>query len=113
MTRSGVTIVLKFSTQIRAVNLQSAGFTGELEKHGIKISMNGRGRFQDNIFVERLWWTVKHHYVYLRTFDSGTDLRKSLKRWFDYYNQERSHQSLGDQTPDEVYFKERKWLKAA
>jgi putative transposase len=91
----------------------SAGFTGELEKHGIKISMYGRGRFQDNIFVERLWWTVKHHYVYLRTFDSGTNLRKGLKRWFDYYNQERSHQSLGDQTPDEVYFKERKWLKAA
>jgi putative transposase len=91
----------------------SASFTGELEKHGIKISMDGRGRFQDNIFVERLWWTVKHHYVYLRTFDKRHGSRKGLKRWFDYYNQERSHQSLGDQTPDEVYFKERKWLKAA
>lgn len=91
----------------------SSGFTGELEKHDIKISMDGRGRFQDNIFVERLWWTVKHHYIYLRTFDSGTDLRKGLKRWFEYYNQKRLHQSLGDQTPDEIYFKERTWLKAA
>jgi putative transposase len=91
----------------------SSRFTGELEKHGIKISMDGRGRFQDNIFVERLWWTVKHHYLYLRAFDNGTDLRKGLKRWFDYYNQERPHQSLENQTPDEVYFKERKWLEAA
>ena len=75
--------------------------------------MDGRGRFQDNIFIERLWWTVKHHYVYLRAFDNGADLRKGLKHWFEYYNQERFHQSLGDLTPDEVYFKEHKWPKAA
>ena len=91
----------------------SEDFTGELEDHGIKISMDGRGRFQDNIFIERLWWTVKHHYVYLRTFDNGTDLRNGLQHWFAYYNQERFHQSLADLTPDEVYFKEHKWLKAA
>ena len=91
----------------------SEDFTGELENHGIKISMDGRGRFQDNIFIERLWWTVKHHYVYLRTFDNGTDLRNGLQHWFAYYNQERFHQSLADLTPDEVYFKEHKWLKAA
>ena len=88
-------------------------FTGELEAHGIRISMDGRGRFQDNIFIERLWWTVKHHYVYLRAFDNGADLRKGLKHWFEYYNQERFHQSLGDLTPDEIYFKEHKWPKAA
>jgi len=91
----------------------SEDFTGELENHGIKISMDGRGRFQDNIFIERLWWTVKHHYVYLRTFDNGTDLRNGLQHWFEYYNQERFHQSLAGLTPDEVYFKEHKWLKAA
>ena len=91
----------------------SEDFTSELENHGIKISMDGRGRFQDNIFIERLWWTVKHHYVYLRTFDNGTDLRNGLQHWFAYYNQERFHQSLAGLTPDEVYFKEHKWLKAA
>jgi len=91
----------------------SEDFTGELENHGIKISMDGRGRFQDNIFIERLWWTVKHHYVYLRTFDNGTDLRNGLQHWFEYYNQERFHQSLAGLTPDEVYFKKHKWLKAA
>lgn len=91
----------------------SEDFTGELESHRINISMDGRGRFQDNIFIERLWWTVKHHYVYLRAFENGSDLRKGLKHWFEYYNQERFHQSLGDLTPDEVYFKERTWQKAA
>jgi len=91
----------------------SEDFTDELKDHGIKISMDGRGRFQDNIFIERLWWTVKHHYVYLRTFDNGTDLRNGLQHWFEYYNQERFHQSLASLTPDEVYFKEHKWLKAA
>jgi len=91
----------------------SEDFTGKLQDHRIKISMDGRGRFQDNIFIERLWWTVKHHYVYLRTFDNGTDLRNGLQHWFEYYNQERFHQSLDGLTPDEIYFKEHKWLKAA
>jgi len=75
--------------------------------------MDGRGRFQDNIFIEPLWWTVKYHYVYLRPFDNGADLRKGLKHWFEYYNQKRFHQALGDLTPDEVYFKEHEILKAA
>lgn len=91
----------------------SEDFTEVLEDHGIKISMDGRGRFQDNIFIERLWWTVKHHYVYLRAFENGAELRNGLKHWFKYYNQERFHQSLGDLTPDEVYFKEHELLKAA
>ena len=91
----------------------SEDFTEVLQDHGIKISMDGRGRFQDNIFIERLWWTVKHHYVYLRAFENGAELRNGLKHWFKYYNQERFHQSLGDLTPDEVYFKEHELLKAA
>lgn len=79
-------------------------FTGKLEEHGIKISMDGRGRYQDNILIERLWWTVKYHYLYLHAFSNGAELRKGLKKWFLFYNQERFHQSLGDKTPDEVYF---------
>jgi putative transposase len=91
----------------------SKEFTDVLKDNGIKISMDGRGRCQDNIFVERLWWTLKYHYVYLRTFENGSELRKGLKHWFEYYNQERFHQSLGNLTPDEVYFKEQDMQKAA
>ena len=79
-------------------------FTGKLEEYGVKISMDGRGRYQDNIFVERLWWTVKYHFLYLHAFNSGAELRNGLKDWFNFYNQERFHQSLGDKTPDEVYY---------
>ena len=79
-------------------------FTGKLEEHNIKISMDGRGRYHDNIFIERLWWTVKHQYVYLHVFENGTELRKGLKNWFHFYNKERFHQSLGGKTPNEVYF---------
>lgn len=82
----------------------SAGFTGLLKEHGIKISMDGRGRCQDNIFIERLWWTLKYHYVYLRSFDSGAKLRQGLHTWFSFYNRERFHQSLDNLTPDEVYY---------
>lgn len=91
----------------------SKEFTDVLKDNGIKISMDGRGRCQDNIFVERLWWTLKYHYVYLRTFENGSELRKGLKHWFGYYNQERFHQSLGNLTPNEVYFKEQDMQKAA
>ncbi len=82
----------------------SQAFTGKLKSHGVQISMDGRGRVQDNIFIERLWWTVKYQYLYLRSFDNGSQLRHGLTRWFRFYNQERSHQSLDDRTPDEVYF---------
>ena len=82
----------------------SKAFTDTLKLHNTKISMDGRGRAQDNIFIERLWWTVKHHYIYLHTFDNGTQLRKGLNTWLAHYNQERSHQSLDNLTPDEVYY---------
>ncbi|MCD6430867.1 MAG: transposase [Deltaproteobacteria bacterium] len=90
----------------------SNDFTGKLDEHGIKISMDGRDRYQDNIFVERLRWTVKYHYLYLHAFNNGTELRQGLKNWFSFYNQERFHQSLGDKTPDEVYY-DRLILRAA
>ena len=82
----------------------SSAFTDVLKHHNIKISMDGRGRVQDNIFIERLWWTLKYHYIYLHAFDDGTQLRNGLTEWFRFYNQDRSHQALDNLTPDEVYY---------
>jgi len=75
-----------------------------LESHGIQISMDGRGRAQDNIFIERLWWTLKYHYIYLHAFDSGFELRQGLRQWIAFYNEERFHQALDNLAPDEVYY---------
>ncbi len=82
----------------------SESFTGALKDNNIKISMDGRGRYLDNIFIERLWWTVKYQYLFLRTFDNGSDLRKGLGQWFQFYNEERSHQKLDDHTPNEIFY---------
>jgi putative transposase len=84
----------------------SEAFTNVLKSNGIKISMDGRGRCMDNIFIERLWWTVKYHYLHLHSFEDGLGLRKGLRSWFEYYNRERTHKSLNKMTPDECYFKE-------
>ncbi len=91
----------------------SESFTNILKENNIKISMDSRGRFQDNILIERLWWTVKYQYLYLRAFDSGKKLRHGLKKWFQYYNQDRFHQSLEDWTPDEIYFIKQELKKVA
>jgi putative transposase len=82
----------------------SRAFVGVLESHGIQVSMDGRGRVQDNIFIERLWWTLKYHYIYLHAFETGSELRQGLRQWVDFYNQERPHQALDNLTPDEVYY---------
>ena len=74
-----------------------------LRDHGIAISMDGRGRCHDNIFVERLWWTVKHEWVYLRPAANGIEQKRSLGEFFDCYNLRRPHQALGWRTPDEAY----------
>src|SRR5437660_3937100 len=78
-------------------------FTTMLRDHGIEISMDGRGRCHDNIFVERLWWTVKHEWVYLRPATNGIEQKRSLAEFFDWYNLRRPHQALSWQTPDECY----------
>ena len=91
----------------------SESFINVLKRNNIKISMDGRGRFQDNIFIERLWWTVKYQYLYLRAFDNGKELKKGLTKWFQYYNQDRFHQSLEDWTPDEIYFMKQELKKVA
>jgi putative transposase len=82
----------------------SNAFTQVLKDNHVAISMDGRGRCQDNILVERLWWTLKHQYIYLHAFDTGKALRQGLGRWIDYYNYERGHSALDDRTPDEVYY---------
>jgi len=88
---------------------QGSQFTGEaftrlLLDHRIHISMDGRGRCHDNIFVERLWWTVKYEWVYLRPASDGFEQKRSLGEFFDWYNRRRPHQALAWQTPDEAYF---------
>jgi putative transposase len=82
----------------------SSAFTDLLKHHNINISMDGRGRVQDNIFIERLWWTLKYQYLYLWSFDNGSQLRQGLDQWFRMYNHDRSHQALDNLTPDEVYY---------
>jgi putative transposase len=81
----------------------SEAFTSVLIQNGITISMDGRGRALDNIFVERLWRTVKYEDVYLNKYDGLQDLLIGLTHYFLFYNQERYHQSLGYKTPHEVY----------
>jgi putative transposase len=81
----------------------SEDFTSVLKKNHIKISMDGKGRWVDNVFVERLWRSVKYEEVYLKAYDSVAEARYSLGQYLDFYNTERRHQSLGEQTPDTVY----------
>ena len=88
----------------QGVQFTSADFTNVLEREGIRISMDGRGRVYDNIFVERLWRTVKYEEVYLHQYLTVADARRGLKRYFHFYNTERIHESLGYKTPHEIYF---------
>jgi putative transposase len=82
----------------------SEDFTGVLRQQDIRISMDGKGRWVDNVFVERLWRSVKYEEVYLKAYDSIGDARDSLGRYFAFYNTKRRHQSLDRQTPDSVYY---------
>lgn len=81
----------------------SAAFTGVLKRHDIAISMDGRGRALDNIFVERLWRNVKHEDIYLKSYVTIPELLLGLATYFTFYNTERFHQALGYRHPDEVY----------
>jgi putative transposase len=79
-------------------------FTGVLIKNKIAISMDGKGAWRDNVFVERLWRTVKYEEVYLRAYDSVSEARASIGRYLNFYNQRRPHSSLDGTTPDKAYF---------
>ena len=83
----------------------SEAFTGLLKQHDIRISMDGKGCWRDNVFVERLWRSIKYEEVYLKAYDSVTHARESLGRYIRFYNSVRPHSSLDRRTPDEVYFK--------
>jgi putative transposase len=82
----------------------SEAFTSILNTHGISISIDGRGRWVDNVFVERLWRSVKYEDIYLKAYGSLAETRHGLAAYFEFYNKKRHHQGLDDRTPDEVYF---------
>jgi putative transposase len=92
----------------QGVQFTSVAFTSCLEAHGIAVSMDGRGRALDNVFVERLWRTVKYEEVYLKDYDDAWHAEASLHEYFTFYCHERRHQSLDKQTPAEVYGAHRK-----
>jgi putative transposase len=91
----------------QGIQFTSREFTGRLEKEDIRISMDGRGRVNDNILVERLWRSVKYEEVYLHYYQTVSQARSGLASYFLFYNMERLHESLGYQTPYEIYVKER------
>ncbi|MBI0537401.1 IS3 family transposase [Roseomonas sp. KE2513] len=81
----------------------SPRFTGLLQQAGVRISMDGRGRWMNNVFIERLWRSLKYECVYLYAFETGSELRAGLSKWISYYNTARPHSTLAGQTPDEAY----------
>jgi putative transposase len=87
----------------QGVQFTSRSFTSRLEAAGVQISMDGKGRALDNVFIERLWWSVKYEHVYLHEHTTVRSLHQGLKRYLEYFNRERPHQSLEYQTPWDVY----------
>ena len=81
----------------------SFAFTTTLKDADIRISMDGRGRWMDNVFIERLWRSLKYECVFLNAFETGSDARSGIGSWIDYYNRRRPHSAFGGRTPDEVY----------
>ena len=78
-------------------------FTGVLTTASIRISMDGRGRWMDNVFIERLWRSLKYECVYLHAFETGSEVRAGLSKWIGYYNVGRPHSALAGRTPNEAY----------
>jgi hypothetical protein len=86
----------------QGVQFTSAAFVDELASRGVRISMDGRGRYLDNIFIERLWRSLKYEDVYIKAYGSIAEARRSLAEWLAFYNDVRPHQSLGYRTPREI-----------
>ena len=82
----------------------SSSFTGLLKEHGIRISMDGKGAWRDNVFVERLWKSVKYEEVYLKAYNTVSEARTSIGQYFAFYNRRRPHSSLDRMTPEQFYF---------
>jgi putative transposase len=91
------------SIPTRAASSLGDAFTAVLKDANVRISMDGRGRWMDNVFIERLWRSLKYECVYLHAFETGSELRAGLTRWIGYYNAHRPHSGLADRTPDEAY----------
>jgi putative transposase len=91
----------------------SSGFTGVLLKAGVAISMDGKGSWRDNVFVERLWRTVKYEEIYLKAYNTVTGARSSIGCYFGFYITRRPHSSLDRQTPDQAYFNWQPQIAAA
>jgi putative transposase len=87
----------------QGVQFTSEAFTGVLQQYGVKVSMDGKGSYNDNLFIERLWRTVKYEEVYLKAYQDGKDARIGIGNYFRFYNAERPHQILGYRTPAEVF----------
>jgi putative transposase len=85
----------------------SEAFTSVLKEAGVEISMDGKGRAIDNVFIEWLWRTLEYDHIYLNPAESGATCRIGIGEFLNYYNHERPHSSLNDQTPDEVYYQSR------
>src|SRR5882757_7670140 len=88
----------------------SDDFTGTLKRHGVTISMDGKGRYMDNIFVERLWRSLKYEEVYLNAYASVAEAKAGIGAWLEFYNEERQHQSLRYRTPRQIYEVEGPWI---
>jgi putative transposase len=101
LTRYGAPEI--FNTD-QGAQFTDSDFTDRLKAHGVAISMDGKRRWIDNVFIERLWRTVKYEEVYLKAYDSLSDARAQLRVFLDRYNDFRPHQALGHRTPDAVYF---------
>lgn len=103
-----LTIVDDFTRECPAVEVDTSipdsRVVRVLERHGIQISMDGKGRWMDNVFVERLWRSLKHEEVYLKAYESMAEAREQIGIWFDHYNRKRRHQGLNRQTPDQAYW---------
>jgi putative transposase len=101
------------STPIKARQFTSDAFVTVLLANEVAISMDGVGRAIDNVFIERLWRTIKYDHIYLNPAESGNALRDGLEVFIDYYNEDRPHSSLEDATPDEVYYQSKLQQRAA
>ena len=91
----------------------SSAFTGLLKQHGIRISMDGKGAWRDNVFVERLWKSVKYEEVYLKAYTTVSEARTSIAQYFEFYNRRRPHSSLDRMTPEQFYFNSQPVPRAA
>ena len=92
------------STGLAFVEHADSEFTGQLKANGIRISMDGKGCWRDNVFVERLWRTIKYDEVYLKAYESVSHAKASLGQFITFYNSRRPHQAFAGKTPDMIYF---------